>query len=123
MIIKLLSLVTIFSAMSMISITSITTAQTTINEESRTFMDCYSSFASGFLLASLVTPTTIDLLDPEVKNFMANMCNFYHEKTGKWIDPNNQNDITYEINSEFYQTYEIPQSIEQAMDEHEQITN
>jgi len=51
-----------------------------------------------------LTPVTVNLTDPEVKSYISNLCNFYHEKTGTWFnfftdkpDP--------KVSEEFNQTY------------------
>lgn len=71
------------------------------------------------LSISIFTPTTINLNDPQVKTYITNYCNFYHEKTGIWIDVKDapklgnltNNDIM--LNKEFEEKYKdtIPQSI------------
>ena len=60
-------------------------------QEARTFNTCYSTVATSILYASMFTPTIINLNDPEIKEYITNICNFYHEKSGVWI--NSLNDL------------------------------
>lgn len=54
--------------------------------ETRTFFRCYTSFSSAFMMFNELTPTTVNLTDPQVKAYISNLCNFYHEKIGIWIE-------------------------------------
>ena len=87
--------------------------------ESKNFFECYTSWSGLFLFANAFTPTNIDLTDPEVKALLSNLCNFFHEKTGKWInawtvkdDPDFHNET---LSKEFAQKYggNIPDSIKE----------
>ena len=56
-----------------------------------------------------------DILDPAYKKLIINLCNFYHEKTGVWINMMSEGDKRYieQYGYEFYQKYgnTIPESI------------
>jgi hypothetical protein len=56
------------------------------NNQTRTLSTCYTQLMSGYLLASIFVPTVsiADLL--QLKPLITNYCNFYHEKTGIWLD-------------------------------------
>jgi hypothetical protein len=49
--------------------------------------------------------SAMDLIDPAFKKMIINMCNFYHEKTGIWINMMSDGDIIQRYNYEFYQKY------------------
>lgn len=87
--------------------------------ETGSFFRCYTSFSSFFLMSNQLTPATVDLTDPQVKTFITNTCNFYHEKTGKWIDVLSLNalDIGAKVIEEFNQTYgsTMPDSLKEFM--------
>ena len=57
----------------------------------------------------------LQILDPAYKKLIINLCNFYHEKTGVWINMMNEGDKRYieQYGYEFYQKYgnTIPESI------------
>ena len=65
-------------------------------------MDCYSKNAANFMLANMFLPFTIDLTDPNIKNLISNTCNFYHEKTGKWVDLITDSNIMQPYNQELW---------------------
>lgn len=54
--------------------------------ETRTFEDCYRDTTVSIFMASMFSPISVDLNDPEFKQFITNACNFFHEKTGLWMD-------------------------------------
>jgi len=89
--------------------------------EPRTFMDCYISWAFWGKLANTFSPVTIDVTDPDIKAFFSNMCNFAHEKTGKWISTMDSNltKITSTFNkTEFENKYYpngIPDSVQRLV--------
>lgn len=94
--------------------------QTAENQtETGSFFRCYTSFSSFFLMSNQLTPATVDLTDPQVKTFITNTCNFYHEKTGKWIDVLSFNalDIDAKVIEEFNHTYgsTMPESLKEFM--------
>ena len=82
----------------------------TVNAEAKSFFECYTSFSSQFLLFNQLLPTTIDLTDPKMKAYISNICNFYHEKTGIWVDSSYNDPIDnqidyYTLGKEFNQKY------------------
>ena len=92
------------------------------DKENGTFGDCYSSTAKSLFLASMFTPYTIDLNDPEMKKFLSNICNFYFDKTGIWINIPENNDLTTKYGQEFYNKYgnTMPESLKQFSEYSEQ---
>jgi hypothetical protein len=89
--------------------------------ETRTFDDCYNEFmrlaALDFLLLPEKNLTLTDI--PKYQNVAVKMCNFYHEKTGVWInllspDPSV---FTEENGKEFMQRYgnEMPQEFKEKI--------
>lgn len=82
---------------------SLITNTTTESENSRTFNDCYSSLSGTILLGSMFSASKqsafIVLLDPEVKTWLSDYCNFYHDKTGVWIESLQEldNDVVVEF--------------------------
>lgn len=69
----------------------------------------------------MFTPTIINLNDPQMKQYITNYCNFYHEKLSKWITSTEmtelgeltENDIL--LSKEFEERYKdnIPQSVKE----------
>jgi protein-disulfide isomerase len=92
------------------------------DKENRTFGDCYSGMVGNLLLASMFTPYTVDLNDPEMKKFLSNLCNFYFDKTGIWIDIPQNKDLTTKYGQEFYNKYgnTMPESLKQYYEYSEQ---
>lgn len=66
---------------SLLNATSITT-----HENARTFNDCYTNFASTIFLMNMFKPASVDLTNPDLKQLGVNMCNYFHDKTGTWIN-------------------------------------
>jgi protein-disulfide isomerase len=93
------------------------------DKENRTFGDCYSGTVGSLLLASMFTPYTIDLNDREMKKFLSNMCNFYFDKTGIWINIPENNNLTTKYGQEFYNKYgnTMPESLKQFSEYPEQF--
>jgi hypothetical protein len=96
------------------------------SETNRTFTDCYSDAAKDISSKSLTVPTKLRLnvTDPEINKTLTNMCNFYHEKSGLWInitDPRYQ-DTFDQYAQEYFQKYgsTFPESFKQFM---EYVTN
>ena len=94
------------------------------DKENRTFGDCYSGTVGSLLLASMFTPYTIDLNDPEMKKFLSNFCNFYFDKAGIWINIRETNDLTTKYGQEFYNKYgnTMPESLKQFYEYSEQFS-
>jgi hypothetical protein len=62
---------------------SLVLALPTVNaqvEEERNFNTCYAEVAGSYQLVNMFSKYTIDLLDPQIKQYISNLCNFYHEK-------------------------------------------
>jgi PDZ domain len=85
----------------------------------RTFTDCYSDAAKDLYSRSLILPTKLRLnvTDPEINKTMTNMCNFYHEKSGSWVNVSDirYNNIIDQYSQEFSQKYynTFPESFKQ----------
>ena len=69
-----------------------TYAQTNNTETNttRSYMNCYSGSMTTFLLQIMFSPPEIkfnitDLMSPEMKQYISDACNFYHEKSGVWL--------------------------------------
>jgi hypothetical protein len=71
--------------------------QTNNDTETRTFKNCYSDTAMAILLRNMIYPDPINLMDPEVRQFISDACNFYHEKTGIYRDSSDR------LNEEYMQ--------------------
>lgn len=70
-----------------------------MNTESN-FNTCYAEIAASYELVNTFSKYTIDLLDPNMKHYISNLCNSYHEKTGQWLTF--ANDIDQGVLDEFY---------------------
>jgi hypothetical protein len=96
------------------NVTTTNTTPTTTTIDS--FNDCYTKNAVNFMMAGMLSPLQIDLTDPKMKNVISDMCNFYHEKTGKWIDIVTDKALANQHIKEFWDQYpleEIPESVKQ----------
>jgi len=95
----------------------------------RTFEDCVTDTMGLLTLFLIFAPTkdldASDIIDPAYKRTVIDMCNFYHEKTGLWIDPMDEDDkqFTEQYGSEFYQKYGnlMPESLKQFAKEQGRI--
>ena len=89
--------------------------------ETRTFEDCVTDTMGVLTLFLIFAPTedldASDIVDPAYKKTVINMCNFYHEKSGIWVDLMDEDDRRFseQYGSEFYQKYgnTIPESLKQ----------
>ena len=92
-------------------------------EENRTFGDCYSDIVESLILYSMITSYTVVLNDPQIKKFISNMCNFYFDKSGIWINILHNTDITTKYGKEFYNKYgnTMPESLKQLSEYPEQL--
>jgi len=88
-------------------------------EQPRSLATCYADTAASLLFASMFTPTAINLYDPQMKTYITNYCNFYHEKLGIWVTDKDMpklgemTDQDIALSKEFHEKYKntIPQSI------------
>jgi len=95
--------------------------ETNGTEKPRKFIDCYSDLALGTLILTVITPTNItftNLTDPEIKAFLTNLCDFYHEKTGVWVGMTNFQEYGDRYGVEFIQKYNatMPEPIRQLIE-------
>jgi hypothetical protein len=92
-------------------------------EKPRTYEDCYSENMGLLTLAIVFAPkkdiSITDLLDPAWKNTIINMCNFFHEKTGIWVNMMKDTEMVDPYRPEFYQKYgnEMPEKLKQMIQE------
>jgi hypothetical protein len=99
----------------------VTLPDTNALNQTRTFEECVTESMGVLTLFLIFAPTedldASDIVDPAYKKTMINMCNFYHEKTGVWIDLMDEEDKRYteQYGSEFYQKYgnTMPESLKQ----------
>jgi hypothetical protein len=74
-----------------------------------------------FLLQIMFSPPEIkfnitDLMSPEMKQYISDACNFYHEKSGLWLsgtDDELDKKIVSKYRSEFMQKVKEPESLKQ----------
>jgi hypothetical protein len=88
------------------------------SNQTRTFLNCYVDIAQKIALLFEITPSNIDPKDPEIKTLITNMCNFYHEKSGQWIDLTGEfDDIVDKYRAEFIQKYQntFPETVKQFL--------
>ena len=55
-----------------------------------------------------MTPVRLNMTDPEIKKTITNMCNFYHEKSGLWVNVTNvekYSNVFREHSQEYLQKY------------------
>ena len=100
-----------------------TYAQTNNTETNttRSYMNCYSGSMTTFLLQIMFSPPEIkfnitDLMSPEMKQYISDACNFYHEKSGVWLsgtDDELDKKIVSKYGSEFMQKVKEPESLKQ----------
>jgi hypothetical protein len=75
-----------------------------VSAESKNFLECYRSFSSYLFMMNVFSGTNFDLLDTKMKAWITNICNFYHEKTGVWVniwDDNSIANIPSKLHKEF----------------------
>jgi hypothetical protein len=74
-----------------------------------------------FLLQMMFSPPQIkfnitDLMSPEMKQYISDACNFYHEKSGVWLsgtDDELDKKIVSKYGVEFMQKVKEPESLKQ----------
>ena len=70
-------------------------------------MDCYTINEENFKLAWNVMPFTLDVTDLDIKKLITTMCEFYHDKTGKWINLAIDRELMEPYDQEFWNKYPI----------------
>ena len=98
------------------------------SEINRTSTDCYSDAAKTYYSRSLMTPVRLNMTDPEIKKTITNMCNFYHEKSGLWVNVTNvekYSNVFREHSQEYLQKYAntFPESLKQSLAYQAQMAN
>jgi hypothetical protein len=74
-----------------------------------------------FLLQIMFSPPEIkfnltDLMSPEMKQYISDACNFYHDKSGVWLsgtDDELDKQIVSKYGAEFMQKVKEPESLKQ----------
>lgn len=67
-----------------------------------------------------------DLMSHEVKQYISNACNFYHEKSGVWLsgmDNELDKKIVSKFGDEFMQKVKTPESIKERDEGYIQLNN
>lgn len=101
----------VFSALLVMMITT-TVILTGVNvkaatTEERTFADCYEESVNKLVLEAKSISYELNFDDPKMQTYLINVCNFYHEKTGEWINALGYmaNLTNPELTKEFYNKY------------------
>jgi hypothetical protein len=110
-----------------------TYAQTTNTETNTTtsYSNCFTGTMATFFLQLMSSPPEIkfdmsDLTSPEVKQYISNACNFYHEKSGVWLsgmDNELDKKIVSKYGDEFIQKVKTPESIKERDEGYIQLNN
>jgi len=110
-----------------------TYAQTTNTETNTTtsYSNCFTGTMATFFLQLMSSPPEIkfdmsDLTSPEVKQYISNACNFYHEKSGVWLsgtDDELDKKIVSKYGAEFMQKVKTPESIKERDEGYIQLNN
>ena len=94
-------------------------AQTNDTNKERSHLNCYVSFAMAIMHKNLLNPYTIDLSEREIKKHYSSICTFIHEKSGIWInvddDPKKYGWDWHEFESKYYHSG-VPEQIEKIFD-------
>jgi hypothetical protein len=85
----------------------------------RTYLSCYDGSMSTLMLQTLFGPPEIkfnltDLMSREVKQYISDSCNFYHQKSGVWLtgtDNQLDKEIISKYRAEFMQKVKEPDSL------------
>ena len=85
----------------------------------RTYLNCFNGTMTTFLLQIMSSPPEIkfnmtDLTSPEMKQYISDSCNFYHEKSGIWLsgtDDELDKIIVSKYGAEFMQKVKEPESL------------
>lgn len=97
----------------------------------RSYMNCYTGSMTTFLLQMMFSPPQIkfnitDLMSPEMKQYISDACNFYHEKSGVWLsgmDNELDKKIVSKYGDEFMQKVKTPESIKERDEGYIQLNN
>ena len=110
-----------------------TYAQTTNTETNTTtsYSNCFTGTMATFFLQLMSSPSEIkfdmsDLTSPEVKQYISNACNFYHDKSGIWLtgtDNELDKKIVSKYGDEFMQKVKTPDSIKERDEGYIQLNN
>jgi hypothetical protein len=87
----------------------------------RSYLNCYNGSVTTFLLQIMFSPPEIkfnitDLMSSEMKQYISDACNFYHEKSGVWLsgaDDELDKKIVSKYGAEFMQKVKEPESLKQ----------
>ena len=98
-------------------------AQTNNTETSsaRSYLNCFNGTMTTFLLQVMFSSPEVkfnmtDLMSPEVKHYVSDECNFYHNKSGIWLsgtDDALDKKIVSKYGAEFMQKVKEPESLKQ----------
>ncbi|HEY6949607.1 MAG TPA: hypothetical protein VI146_03280, partial [Nitrososphaeraceae archaeon] len=88
-------------------------------DAARTYLSCYDGSMSTLMLQTLFGPPEIkfnltDLMSREVKQYISDSCNFYHQKSGVWLtgtDNQLDKEIVSKYRAEFMQQVKEPDSL------------
>jgi hypothetical protein len=88
--------------------------------ETTTYNDCFTGYQATILVAIIFSLpeselSILTLADPQVKQFISDLCHFYHEKTGIWFTGNPTDEyeksMVEKYGDEFFQTHTAPQAL------------
>jgi hypothetical protein len=110
---------------------SILEEQKTETNTTRSYMSCFDGTMKFFLLEIMFSPPEVkfsisDLTSPEVKQYISDTCNFYHNKSGVWLSgTDNEIDkkVVEKYGAEFMQRIKAPESIKQRDEAYIQLNN
>jgi hypothetical protein len=100
-----------------------TTQQT--ETEPRSYENCYKGFSATIIMAMMFSPpeaglNLMTLADPQVKQYISDLCKFYHEKTGIWLTfkplDEYETSLRQQYDNEFFQTHELPEAFKKLRD-------
>jgi len=97
----------------------------------RSFMNCNIGTMKLFLSQMALSPPEIkfnltDLTSPEVKQYISDACNFYHEKSGVWLsgsDNELEKEIVIKYGAELIQKVKTPEIIKELAEAYIQLNN
>jgi hypothetical protein len=85
----------------------------------RSYLSCYTGSMTTFLLQMMFSPPEVkfnitDLMSPEMKQYISDACNFYHNKSGVWLsgtDDELDRKIVDKYGVEFMQKFKEPDTL------------